>query len=156
LSAARFAALLAAGGIGEPFFCHLRLEGNATSAEEQIAVLLALAERPLGPVNGLALRRRPGAGGVAHWLVQARHAGGVTQVHLRLGGIAAALEAVLEGRDGTLCLDPAGAILRHGRETLEDVAAPGAAPGAPPPDVEACHRLLALLRAGMTERTATA
>lgn len=148
MSTAAVAALLTADGIGEPFFCHLRLDGSDAAAEEQAAALLALAERPLGRVAGLVVRHRNGAGGVAHWLVQARHAGGVTQLQLRLGGVSPAAEAVLEGRDGTLSLDRDGTVLRHGRAGAEVTVASNAAPA----EAAACRRLLALLHAAMTER----
>lgn len=155
MNAAKVAALLAAGGIGEPFFCHLRLDGPAAAAEEHAASLLALAERPLGPVTSLAVSRRGGAGGVTHCLVQARHAAGVTQLHLRLGDAAQVLEAALEGREGTLSLERDGTIRRQGRAGAEAVVPPGAPPvGAPPAEAAACRRLLDLLHAAMTERTA--
>ncbi|UFN47587.1 hypothetical protein LPC08_16390 [Roseomonas sp. OT10] len=149
MSAASVAALLSAGGIGEPFFCHLRLEGPA-AGDEQAAALLALAERPLGEVGSLVLRRRDGAGGASHWLVQARHARGVTQLHLHLGVAMTVIEAALDGREGTLSLERDGTVRRQGRAGAETIRLPGA----PPAEAAACRRLLALLRATMTEPTA--
>jgi hypothetical protein len=146
-------ALLAAGGIGDVFFCHLRLAcpGNAAALPELAASQLAWAEQALGPVASLAAWQRAAAGGGRHLLVQARHAGGLAELQLRLGGAAArCLEATLEGRAGTLQLDEAGVLRRHSPTGVEILRVEAVAP--PPPS--APDRLTSLLLAELSAQEA--
>jgi hypothetical protein len=145
------AALLAAGGIGDVFFCHLRLAcpGTAAALPELAAGQLAWVEQALGPVAGLAAWQRAAADGGRHLLVQARHAGGLTELQLRLGGAAPRLEATLEGRAGTLQLDEAGLLRRHGPTGVEILNIEAVAPPPSAPD-----RLTSLLRAELSAQEA--
>lgn len=95
------AATLAAGGIGRPFFCALRLPGGAAEA----AAALALTEPVLGRVDALEARRTG-----RHCLVLARHEGAaLTQIALSDKADPA---AELDGEAGSLRLAN-GILLRH-------------------------------------------
>lgn len=109
------AAALAAGGIGRPFFCALRLPGGA--AEAAAALALALTEPVLGRVDVLQARRA----GRHSLVILARHEGAaLTQIAL---SDEAEPAVELDGEAGSLRLAN-GILLRH-RDGAEPVPLEG-------------------------------